>query len=441
MATVKRDASYIFGGKVVTTLLMVGTQSCLAWLLGADGRGEYAACLALATLLSVVLGLGVDAGVVYYVGNDRMDRSRAVGAALACTVISSGVAVSLGLVITALPIEFVQKAPVGAMRLGLLMIPSSLVALVLNQVLIGVGDLATFSATMAARAALVLAITFVSIQLLGLGLVSALMALVIGDVLHSAYVAVILGRRYGVRMVWPGADALRRMLDYGWRYYFGKLGRQLNLQLGTVLLACLPSVSKAELGMFAAAISIMARTWMIVDTLNIALLPRTTRDDAGHPALVAKCARLALWASLAALLPVLVFAKPLVRVLLSPEFEGVAPLMWILAGGVLIRCYPKVLSAYFIGMGRPGINSVAIMIGLLINGVLMILLLPPLGLPGAALAVAIGYTVESLLLVGAFSRLSRVGIGRLIRIRRADVAELRGVLSRVLLRKPASTSA
>lgn len=435
MATATKDTSYTFAGSVATALLLLGTQSCLAWLLGPDGRGEYAACVVLVTLLTVALGLGVEMAVVYYIGAKRLPVSDALAAGLVWSAISSVAAMAVGLIVTTLDIEFVQKAPIDALRLSLLLIPLNLAALVLTRVLIGLGELVLLSITTVGRAALTLVVTFVSVQVLGFGLFGALAALLVADAFQTAVIYVFLRRRHELKRVWPSREALRLVLGYGWRFYFGKLGRQLNLQLGTVLLACIPSASKADLGLFAAAVAIMARTWMIVETLNIVLLPRTTRDQSGRAELVSKCARLSMWASFAALLPVMIFAKPLVVLVLSPEFADVVPLMWILAGGVLIRCFPKVLASYFIGVERPGLNSVAILAGLATNALMMVVLFPPLGLEGAALAVTIGYFVESLVAMASYTRLSGERFGRLFRISRADVGELRSILKRFRSRR------
>ena len=51
MASGTRDTTITFTANVLSAALALGTQACLAWLLGPDGRGEYAVAMILGALL------------------------------------------------------------------------------------------------------------------------------------------------------------------------------------------------------------------------------------------------------------------------------------------------------------------------------------------------------------------------------------------------------
>jgi O-antigen/teichoic acid export membrane protein len=425
MSSGRKETTITFFSNVATAFLVLGTQSCLAWLLGREGRGEYAICLAFATLLSVGLGLGIEMALVYYIGSRRLSLSEAVSAGLVLCFISSAAAIGIGVGIISMPLAFVEKVPNSTLHLSLLFVPTSLCLLVATRALIGLGQIVTFNVVSLAHRATVLVLTFALVWFAKLGVCGAIIALISSDILVIVVIFTLLAQRNGFSVAKPSTDALSVLIKYGARFYLGKLGRQLNFQIGTLMLAFLVAKTElGEIGIFAAAMGIMARVWMVPDALNVVLLPRTTKKECGRPELVAKCSRLALACSIVIVVFVLIFAKPLVSVILSPDFLGAIPLMWILTLGILVRSYPKVLASYFNGLGRPGSNSFIILAGLTTNLLLMPVLFTMMGLPGAALAVTVSYLVETAIAVYMFSKISGLNMSRLYRFESSDWAEL-----------------
>lgn len=421
MASGKKDTAFAFFGNVACAVLLIGTQSCLAWLLGPEGRGEYAICITLAMLLCVAFGLGVEMALVYYIGSRRLSLSEAVSAGLLWCLISSVAAIVIGFAITNLPLAFVEKAPLGALYLSLLLVPISLCDLIATRTLIGLGQIVMFSILRVVRSASVLVLTFTLIWFGKLRVHGAILALVLGSALEILVIFMLLVRRNGLEIVRPRPEVLKMVIGYGIRFYFGKLGRQLNLQFGTLVLAFLGT--KSEIGLFAASMAIMSRVWMVPDTLNVVLLPRTTSKESGRPELVAKCCRLSIAFVFFIIILLLLFAKPLVVILLSRKFLPVVPLIWIIASGILVRSHAKVLASYFNGLERPGLNSLVILPGLITNVFLMPILFKLVGLPGAALAVTISYFVETALAVYWFNKVSGQDLSCLWRLKRSDWAD------------------
>jgi O-antigen/teichoic acid export membrane protein len=58
--------------------------------------------------------------------------------------------------------------------------------------------------------------------------------------------------------------------------------------------------------------------------------------------------------------------------------------MWILAHGVFVRSISKLTISYFNGTNHPGVSSIAVVSGVITNLVLLAVLLPLMGLSGAA---------------------------------------------------------
>jgi O-antigen/teichoic acid export membrane protein len=119
-----------------------------------------------------------------------------------------------------------------------------------------------------------------------------------------------------------------------------------------------------------------------------------------------------------------VFATAVVRIAFSPEFLPIVPLIRILAVGVLVRCACKVFDTYLVGTNRPGAASTAVALGVGTNLAVLCLLLPALGLPGAALAMTAGYFVSSAMLALSFVRFSHMPLRDVCRFKRSDWSAL-----------------
>ena len=84
----------------------------------------------------------------------------------------------------------------------------------------------------------------------------------------------------------------------------------------------------------------------------------------------------------------------------------------------------QALSHYFSGIGRNAQNSLASGLGLLVTIVLALILIPRMGLEGAAIAASVAYSSLYFYQLVAFTRISKVRMNRLI----PDIPEIRRML-------------
>jgi len=96
-----------------------------------------------------------------------------------------------------------------------------------------------------------------------------------------------------------------------------------------------------------------------------------------------------------------------------------------MAPGIFVRSISQVLLPYFMGTDRPGVSSVAVGFGIVVNFIGILVLLPRLGLVGAAWAMTLGYVASSLVLLVAFGRASGLGLREAWAPRAGDAAALR----------------
>ena len=85
-----------------------------------------------------------------------------------------------------------------------------------------------------------------------------------------------------------------------------------------------------------------------------------------------------------------------------------------------MRSISKVFVPYLIGTNHPGIVSISVAVGALINLLIILILLPILGIMGAAIALVIGYFFSSIILLISFLRLSGISLFKTFRFRISD---------------------
>ena len=88
----------------------------------------------------------------------------------------------------------------------------------------------------------------------------------------------------------------------------------------------------------------------------------------------------------------------------GPEFGAAHGVILALAPGILLNGAGMQASTYFAGVGRYGVNNRATLLGLALTIPGCLLLVPRLGIVGAALSMTLAYTAATLYLVGPYRR-------------------------------------
>jgi O-antigen/teichoic acid export membrane protein len=426
-----QDTAIAMSSRLTVLVVSLAIQSLLAWLLGPEGRGAYAVCLLFATLLAMVFTLGVDRGGQYFAASGKLSPAASITSAVVLLAIGSVVGVGVGRAIMATNAAFLSRADHSSFIVALALVPVVAFQNAFVTFLVGLRRFGWMAVVEVANVVAQLAAALVLVRVLGLGVNGALLSIAAAG-LVSSMLAVRYLRRSGA-LAWRRQEGTtyRAITSYGLRYFVAKLSNLFHFRIDTMLLAFF--VGSAEIGIFAAASSLVTRILLIPNALERALFSRVAAHRAGRPELIAQAARISGIVAGVALGLLVVLSEPLVRVLLSPSFLPALPLIWIIAPGVLVRAASKVLMPYFMGTNRPSICSWSVGIGTLANVAAQLVLLPSMGLRGAAVAMTTGYAISGVMLVLAFRRASGLKLLETWAPRRADVAllfELMGHLRR-----------
>ena len=185
----------------------------------------------------------------------------------------------------------------------------------------------------------------------------------------------------------------------------------------------------AATGIYSIAVVVAELLWFVSSSLTQAVYGRIgTPDRAAAAATTVRAVQLSLLALLLTAPLVWLIAAWLLPRLLGPAYAGSLWPLALLLPGVLVFGGASALSAYFTNHGgQPQVPARVAALSLAVNGSLCVLLVPRLGMAGAALAASVSYAASVAVLGVLFTRHAGLPLTALLRPGPQLWRDLRGV--------------
>jgi len=240
------------------------------------------------------------------------------------------------------------------------------------------------------------------------GYTAAVVGLLLADVATLVPAWLRLARRDFFRGAKPPSLSLARdIAGYGLRAQVGGVILLLNLRLDFILLNLL--VGPAVLGIYAIASKSAELIKVPGMALTYVLYPQYAKDGRARATLAVR--RLLPKAAVFSAVGVLVLAAATPFVIPLAYGEEFAPAIIpaeIILLGLTLEGVTGLVSGFLYGVGRPGLNSWAMGAGLAVTIALDLVLIPPFGATGAAVASAVAYMVTTVALFAFFRQIARL---------------------------------
>ncbi len=390
----------------------IGTSLLTAAVLGPSGRGEQAALVLAPTFLGGLAMLGLHDSLIYNMKADPAHERELLGNGVLLALFTGVVVMAAGWIAEPYWLQQYSADTIMVGRLLLLTTPLIVVGWVLTGAAEARGWFGLVNGMLYLQSLATLALLGVLALLGDLTPTSSAFAYILPMVLMVLYIFARVARRMGP-IFRPRWDLLRRLLRYGLRLYgVDVLGTLANSVDQIIIVAFLPA---SMVGTYAVALS-SARMLMIVQAgISAVLFPSVAAREIGAIVqMVATAFRLAmlLIAGMAAVL--MVVGPPVLLLAYGPKFAPAIMPFRILLLAVVVENGARILYQIYSGSGRPGLvtffEAAAVAVLLLV----MLVLVPPLGTLGAALAVLCAAAFRLLVAIGALPVLLRIDLPRLL---------------------------
>ena len=248
------------------------------------------------------------------------------------------------------------------------------------------------------------------LTLLGLGSLALLQAVALPQVLACWVLAKVLVGATVLLLMWrrghlaaPGWAALRSELPFIATIGLTNLIGLLNYRVGLFVVE--RQLGLSATGVYSIAVVVAELLWFVSGSLTQAVYGRIGTPDRGRAAATTvRVLHLSLTALLAVAPLLALAAVGLIPAVLGPAYAASLPLLaWLLPGALLFGG-ASALSAYFTNhAGRPQVPAQVAALSLALNATLAWLLVPRLGMAGAALSASLSYAVAVLVLAARFA--------------------------------------
>jgi O-antigen/teichoic acid export membrane protein len=426
-----RNASLNYGTNLAVAVLALVNILIVSRALGPSGRGEVAFLSAIVYLTANLAALGIHEANANLGASEPKLRPSLATNSVVLALLCSGLANSIVIILIAIFPAVGGDVDRTLLWITLATVPVLLVGLYLQYLI-----QADYRFVVTNVAWMLSPITNVVVNagfaMAGvISVESAVITNLVGQALTSLVLLWYAAERFS-GFGRPDLALARRSLTFGLRSHAGRIMLLGNYRLDQWLLGAISG--SRQLGLYSVAVSWAEVLFYLPTAIAASQRPdlvRARREDAArHAAAVFRAATLVT----VFLAGVLVAAAPFLCVtIFGEDFRGSIIDLRILAFGAFGIVALKQLGNALTAQGKPTLASAAISIGFLSTLGLDILLIPPYGGIGAALASSLSYTAAGVAVIVIFSRALRISSSALLP-RRVDVASLMRLFREIIRR-------
>lgn len=422
--SVLNDIVGIFSTRAARTILGILAGVVLARWLGPHDRGILALVLILPSTAVTLVKLGVPQSCVYFIKREKWPAatvaSNVTGLAL---VLGVSVAAMAWLLRDTLLATIMPGVPPWALAMALVRIPLLLIDDYLFGVLQAVGRFSLYNRRLLAGEFIRIAAIFIALVGLDMGLYAAVLIHTAVNVVIVAWLVVSVRREIAFTLR-IRSKLLQGQLAFGFRSYVQTLTQHMLLRVDIYMVAAYLGVEATAF--YSLALRFTEMVLEIPHAIGIVLYPQL----ASRPAeeiyrLTAQTCRRTLLLTGVVAAGLALFGPWVIRIWYGADYAPAGdPLPWAAVGVLAMSVYVIVTRA-FTSQNRQRVNIAAGIPALVLNVALNALMIPTMGIVGAALATAISYSIAAVVLLVFFTREAEMSLREVLIADREDIAFFR----------------
>lgn len=387
---------FIFGISMGTTIL-------LSRLLGTNGKGVIGISNNIIAFSMLILGVGFEAANVFFVGKDKKNINNIVGYNLIICSFAFLVMLAILGIHLIHPINFIFKGlDMSIIILLVLIIPTNLIKSSLINLLLGLQDIIRFNKVNIADKLInffVLLIFLLVFDSPFYVIFSTLLSTLIVEII-LIYIIII---KYKVK---PSLDfsISKKMMAYGFKAQISNTIQMINYRLDQFVINYYFTFS--QVAIYGNAVSLGEALWQVSGTISTIVFPMTSssKDTDELKTFINRVTRVTLFFIVICSIVLSILSRPLVIFLFGKDFANSSNALIILLPGISFFSVSKILANFLAGVGKLEKNIIASSISGATTVTLDFLLIPRIGINGAAVASSISYTVFTLITIFFYSK-------------------------------------
>jgi O-antigen/teichoic acid export membrane protein len=248
----------------------------------------------------------------------------------------------------------------------------------------------------------------------------------LGTLALTAGAIVWFAHRDGVAGLRPSAELLKEELRFGGRAILGTAAERLQFRADSFIVNAVVGVRAT--GIYSVTSGLAETLWYVPNALGTVMFSRAVDPKADAGRIAAVLTRTTIAVALVTAIPAFALGPRLVRFVYGSAFSDAGVALRLILPGIVAYSVVAVLSRYIVGRGRPGVGTMVLLTGLVLNVVSNLILIPRFGINGAAASSSISYGLTAIVTLAVFHRLSGRGVVETLVIQPSDVRALRRML-------------
>lgn len=397
----------VFGARVGGVAVSFLTAVVLARGLGPAGRGLFAVAYLLPSFSVLLLNAGLGPANIYHGSRSTHPQSIVIGNGLILSAFLSALAVVGALSVFYLWGEFLPELLPPAVAWGAIaMIPGMLFYQHHRGHLLVAGSTAEYSALEFSQILLQFCAVGLFLLIFPADVPWAVAGMTVGFTVIGFATVFLAVRKAGSLDLRLHPSYVGESLKYGLGVWQAEVIAFLNYRVDILLLALLSSDN--SVGLYAVAVGIVEKLWLLSKSAATVLFPALSRDDCVQRGGTALAARLMMCMSFVMAVALFFGIPLLVHILFGPAYADCVQALRPLLVGVVLHSASRILAVDIASRGKPSLNGRVAFVGLIVNIALNLLWIPSHGITGAAWASSCSYGTILLFRLPVYQHLSGI---------------------------------
>lgn len=191
---------------------------------------------------------------------------------------------------------------------------------------------------------------------------------------------------------------LKKTIPYSFKTYVGNISEFLIYKSDIYIIAFF--LSKAELGIYVIAVNLVERLWTFSEPISSVLFSKLVnlKSEEKRNFFTIYTLQGTFLISITGAIGLYLFGALFIKVFFGENYIESVTYLYILLPGVVLQSMGLVMKKILGARGYPGTNALSLLFCLILNVALNIILIPEIGVRGAAISTTIAYTAYFLFL-------------------------------------------
>ena len=388
-----RDTLLNFCGRAIIAVSMLLANIIIARTVGPEGKGIAEIVFLYPFIAYQILSLGLEPASAYYVCRRRDYLPSLAGNLFVHTLLACILFYIFSIFASKWIINSFFKTDIFSIFLiSILIFPFLTILNVTSFLFLGLRDFKKFNLLFVSKSLLRFPFAFIFLVILKKGFLGCAYFNVL-SVFCAFTLAIILLLNNINDKININFSLYKKSLLYGIKSQIGVIITQFNMRLGYFFITSYRSLQ--DLGIYSIGVLAAEVLWFLPDSLARSFFPRVISFD--HKAETRKNSEIVIstttWILVLLSVAIILLGKPLIIFFFGPKFMKSFEIILILLPGTVMVGIAKISSSVFHGIGKPEFGTYLASLGIVTTILLDILLIPSIGIKGAAIASSIAYCI------------------------------------------------